>query len=110
MTMVDDPDEDADNLDDDALFESYLQGKSGMPREGLADPTDTIPDWPPATMRDVGLTLDHETVAWFRASHSDWRREMSFVLRAWVAAQTAEAGTVTEVARREVLADLKQSR
>ncbi|MBS0644621.1 MAG: hypothetical protein U1E70_04490 [Acetobacteraceae bacterium] len=84
--LPDEPDEDAANLDDDALLDAYLN-----PSPAEADQRDAtrLPDWPKLTVREVGLSLDTATLDWFRAHHADWRREIGFVLKAWVAAQTA---------------------
>jgi hypothetical protein len=99
MTISDQPDEDAANLDDNALFEAYLD--AGTPRSGgvpAADAGDGMPDWPPVTLQNVGLTIDTATLAWFKSNHADWRAEAGFVLRAWVAAQAV-------VPRNEPIAD-----
>ena len=89
--ITDDPDEDAENLDDEALLNAYLgrgqSGKSSDPENSAED----IPDWPPSQTRNVGLIVDANTLGWFKANHADWRREMGFVLRAWVAVQAAAA-------------------
>jgi hypothetical protein len=82
----DDPDEDADTLDDGALFDNYLGDAPSRPDS--ADAT-TLPDWP-QTVRDIGLNLDTETLAWFKAANTNWRSAMRSVLRAWVVANTAE--------------------
>ena len=91
--ITDDPDEDADNLDDETLLSTCLGRRhpgESTDQENLAE---DIPDWPPNRTRDVGLIVDTETLAWFKANHADWRREMGFVLRAWVAAQAASVST-----------------
>jgi len=88
-TISDDPHEDANNLDDDALFEAFLD--AGIAQTGgapEAESGDGIPDWPPVRMRTVALPIDVATLAWFKGNHVDWRAEVGFVLRAWVAAQT----------------------
>jgi hypothetical protein len=84
MTIMDEPDEDAADLDDDGLLEAYLD--PGAPPAG--DSATDMPEWPPAMVHDIGLTVDTATLAWFRNSHADWRREMGFILRAWVEIQT----------------------
>jgi hypothetical protein len=92
LTISDQPDEDAANLDDNALFEAYLD--AGTPRTTGVLPTDVgdgMPDWPPVTMQNVGLTIDTATLAWFRSNYANWRAEAGFVLRAWVAAQPTTA-------------------
>jgi hypothetical protein len=85
MTISDEPTEDAANLDDDALFEAYLN--TGPPSI-LADEYVPIPDWPPIRTQEVSLMIDAATLAWFKSSCADWRIEAGYVLRAWVAAQT----------------------
>ncbi len=81
--ISDDPDEDADNLDDEGLIAACLgPGKTADPDEPTAD--QDIPDWPSVGARNVGLVVDNGTLDWFKTNHADWRREMGFVLRAWV--------------------------
>jgi hypothetical protein len=82
--IVDEPDEDADTLDDETALDNYLGGESPANLDtGLAD----LPDWPAPAKRDIGLDLDTATLNWFKQGHADWRREMRFVLRAWVLAK-----------------------
>lgn len=84
--ISDEPDEDADTLDDETLLENYLGVSApNCPAGGSA--TD-LPDWPQRRERDLGLNLDAETLAWFKTRHFDWQPTMASVLRAWVAAQT----------------------
>jgi len=80
----DDPDEDADNLDDEALVAACL-GPGNTSEQDSQAAEHAIPDWPPIGPRNVELIVDNETIDWFKANHADWRREMGFVLRAWVA-------------------------
>jgi hypothetical protein len=87
--ISDDPDEDADTLDDETVLETYL-GDGPLRPDTAASVATELPDWPPQAVRDVGLNLDLETLAWFKAANANWRREMRAVLRAWVAAKTAE--------------------
>jgi hypothetical protein len=91
--ISDEPDEDADGLDDDTALEA-LVGDVG-PRPDNASPLPSLPEWPTRGQRDVGLCVDAATLAWFKATHPDWRRQMGFVLRAWMIANTANqtAGT-----------------
>ena len=77
--ISDEPNEDADLLDDEAALDTYLGDTAESPATG----TQCLPDWPPLAVREIGLSLDAETVAWFKASHADWRRAMRCVLRAW---------------------------
>ncbi len=86
--LPDDPDEDADHLDDEALLEAYLRPEpAGARRVEEVN----LPDWPPARRRDVAVEIDTATLDWFKANHPDWRREIRFVLKAWVTAQKAKA-------------------
>ncbi len=85
--ISDDPDEDADTLDDDAAIETLLGDAPAKP-DGGASITE-LQDWPPRFAYSIGLNVDDETVAWFRATHTDWRRQMRAVLRAWVVANTS---------------------
>ena len=91
--ISDEPDEDADALDDDAAIESYLGGTSSgdapvTPGRGPA--FIEVKDWPPRSGRDLGLTLDTDTLAWFRETYPDWRHQMRTVLRAWMIDNMAE--------------------
>jgi hypothetical protein len=92
--ISDEPDEDADILDDETAFENYLGDGTPKP-DTTASGTTGLPDWPPRAVLDVGLSLDAETLAWFKAANGKWRNEMRFVLRAWVAAKTAERQTMS---------------
>jgi hypothetical protein len=89
--ISDDPDEDADTLDDGAVFENYL-GDAPPRRDSAASDATTLPDWP-QVVRDIGLDLDTETLAWFKAANTNWRSAMRSVLRAWVVANTEERQT-----------------
>lgn len=86
MMISDDPDEDADNLDDDTLLQSYLGSDTWAPEEQAV----TMPDWPAGRSSDVALTVNAETVAWFKLNHADWRSAMELVLRAWVVAHSGK--------------------
>ncbi len=94
--ISDDPDEDADTLDDGAVFDIYL-GDAPTRQDIAASGAATLPDWPQA-VRDIGLNLDTETLAWFKAANTDWRSAMRSVLRAWVVANTADGPTKIQVA------------
>jgi uncharacterized protein (DUF4415 family) len=86
--ISDEPDEDADPLDDDMAIEALL-GETPTTRNPAHTSTD-LPDWPPRSAQDIGLNLDAETLTWFRRTHTDWRRRIRSVLRAWVVANTAD--------------------
>lgn len=99
--ITDDPDEDADNLDDEALLNAYLgRGQPGK-SDNSENPDEDIPDWPPIRTRSVDLIVDDDTLGWFKNNHADWRREMGVVLRAWVAAQAAHASSEPSAAAGE---------
>jgi hypothetical protein len=85
--ISDEPDEDADGLDDDTVLEA-LVGDVG-PRPDNACSLPLLPEWPIPGQHDIGLEVDAATVAWFKSSHPDWRRQMGLVLRAWMIANTA---------------------
>lgn len=91
--ISDQPDEDADALDDDKLLAAYLGVDPQKPAQGVITAPEPS-DWPPTTEHDVGLSVDNMTLAWFKANHADWQRQMRFVLRAWVVAQAVQAGTL----------------
>ncbi len=85
--ILDEPDEDADTLDDETALDHYLGGECPAKLDnGLAE----LPDWPAPSKRDIGLDLDMATLNWFKQTHADWRREIRFVLRAWIAAQASK--------------------
>jgi hypothetical protein len=84
--ISDSADEDAVFLDDDALIEAYLRPEHIRTETGF---TSDIPDWPPVTEHRIDITIDAATLAWFKSRHPDWRREIGFVVRAWVATQSA---------------------
>jgi hypothetical protein len=89
--ISDEPDEDADNLDDENLLITYLDGSSSKPN---LDAEAAVPDWPPRATLDLGLNVDAETLLWFRNNYADWRQGMRAVLRAWVDIRTAMAAGV----------------
>jgi hypothetical protein len=85
--ISDEPDEDADALDDNEALESLIGGAGLRPAD--ASPLPSLPEWPARGQLDTGLQVDAETLAWFRSMHPDWRRQMGVVLRAWMIAHTA---------------------
>ena len=85
--MISDEPDDDDDLDDEAALDSYL-GASDLPKRDAVSVE--LPDWPAPTKRDVGLDLDIDTLAWFKQNHTDWRREIRFVLRAWMVAKMTQ--------------------
>jgi uncharacterized protein (DUF4415 family) len=89
MMISDEPDEDADNLDDEATLDTMFDNDPPARDTSVQNPTATA-DWLRSPVADTGLHLDAETLAWFKATHSEWQHEIRLVLRAWVFARTAE--------------------
>jgi uncharacterized protein (DUF4415 family) len=101
--ISDEPDEDADTTDDDSALDS-------LPGDGSAKPEGPprrieLANWPTPRGYDIRLNLDAETVAWFRATYPDWRRQMYGVLRAWMTANTTEI-QATQVPSTDALSSL----
>ena len=94
--ISDEPDEDADNLDDETLLRTYL---GVMPNRPTAETATELPDWPQPRQSDLRLNLDAETVAWFKARHADWQSAMAGVLRAWAAVQMREQSPNAETVK-----------
>jgi hypothetical protein len=89
--ISDEPNEDADALDDDTLLETYAGVDQPAQRSG-ADGTPDVRDWPPSCRgADAGSYIDAETLAWFRTNSTDWRSELNLVLRGWITGQTRPA-------------------
>lgn len=85
--ISDEPDEDADALDDETLLETYTGTDPPASRTG-SDNAPDLRDWPPShRLFDAGSAIDAETLAWFKANRTEWRAELGLVLRAWVARQ-----------------------
>ncbi len=92
--ISDEPDEDADTLDDEGVLESCFgpdatkmeAGERAARNRGAV--LATMQDWPPSRSPGSNLGLDAETLAWFRANHADWRQAIASVLRGWVAAKS----------------------
>lgn len=86
--ISDEPDEDADALDDETLLETYTGVDPPAARPG-SDNAPDMRDWPPSRRTsDAGSAIDAETLAWFKTNRPDWRTELGLVLRAWVTGQT----------------------
>lgn len=87
--ISDDMDEDADTLDDDAALAAMIDGQA--PERGASEGGPAVlPEWPGVTVKSVGLPMEADTVAWFKATHIDWRQAMTQVLRAWVVARKTD--------------------
>lgn len=88
--ISDDPDEDADNLDDENLLDAFLHPgrdrNAPTPKSG-GDSTSDIRDWPQSHGRDGGNDLDPETLLLLKASCADWRSSMGVIVRTWLLAR-----------------------
>ena len=89
----DEPDEDADNLEDDKLLEGLLGDpqpatpQSATPHAG----TSGSQDWPCRHGAKETLTVDADILAWFRTNHENWQCQVGCVLRAWIATRPCTA-------------------
>jgi hypothetical protein len=80
--ISDEPDEDADSLDDEKLLEGFLIG----PQDTAVRTAGPGPrDWPPRHGGKDILAVDADILTWFKANHEDWQRQIGCVLRAWIA-------------------------
>jgi uncharacterized protein (DUF4415 family) len=86
--ISDEPDEDADSLDDDALIEAYTG--TILPPAAAEGPEPA--DWPPRRAAREKLTIDADVLAWFKANHADWQQRIPAILRGWIAAQSRTGG------------------
>jgi len=80
--ISDEPDEDADAPDDGMLLESFLDAPQSTDAPGAAPMPQ---DWPPRGPSGDKLVMDADIMAWFKANHQDWQRQIQCVLRAWIA-------------------------
>jgi uncharacterized protein (DUF4415 family) len=86
--ISDEPDEDADSLDDDALIEAYT-GTILSPAAPEGPPPAV---WPPRHAVQEKLTVDADILDWFKVNHADWQRRIPAILRGWIAAQPKATG------------------
>jgi hypothetical protein len=83
--ISDEPDEDADTLDDETLLATYAGADPGTGCRTAAD----VREWPASHRPSVAeADIDAATLAWFKANHADWQGELRIVLRTWVAQQS----------------------
>jgi hypothetical protein len=88
MTISDEPDEDADSLDDEDLLETCVGAEAPKRQSASTTAASGIPDWPPSRrVPNVRTEIDVETLIWLKTTRPDWRSELGPVLKAWVAAQ-----------------------
>jgi uncharacterized protein (DUF4415 family) len=86
--ISDEPDEDADTVDDETLLETCV-GAEPPKRDSSVDHAPDMPDFPRSRKApNVRTDLDAGTLAWFKANHADWQQQIGAVLRAWVAARS----------------------
>ncbi len=91
--ISDEPDEDAEGFDDDTVLETFVGDAGSRPDD--ASPLPSLPEWPAHGQHDIGIQVDTATMAWFKSMHPDWRRQMGYVLRAWMIANTANGSPGT---------------
>ena len=82
--ISDEPDEDADLLDDDELVQA-LTGTTAPAAAGGAAPAHE--DWPPRSRHEEEVIVDADILVWFKANHADWHQRIRGVLRAWMVAR-----------------------
>jgi uncharacterized protein (DUF4415 family) len=88
MTISDEPDEDADSLDDENLLETCVGVEAPKRQSASTAAASGMPDWPPSRRApNVRAEIDVETLAWFKTTRPNWRDELGSILKAWVAAQ-----------------------
>jgi hypothetical protein len=86
--ISDEPDEDADILDDETLLATYVGADPPKHESGSPTAAD-VREWPLSHgASGAGADIDAATVAWFKANHADWQGELRMVLRTWVAGQS----------------------
>jgi hypothetical protein len=82
--ISDEPDEDADGLEDEELF-GVLNDGGGSKSEACVEPATRLHDWLTLSRAsNDALFVDNMTLGWFKAHHVDWRAEIATLLRAWV--------------------------
>ena len=80
--ISDDPDEDADGLEDDNLLESCI-----APDAAGRDPAIAFDDWPPPGPQDYAAGFDPAIQEALKAEHPNWRSGIEQVLRGWAEAR-----------------------
>jgi hypothetical protein len=79
--ISDEPDEDADGLDDDKLLMAFLDGSQVV---DLPTAAADAQDWPSRHHGKEVLVVDADILSWFKMNHQDWQRQIGCVLRAWI--------------------------
>ena len=86
--ISDEPDEDADTVDDETLLETCI-GAEPPKRDSGVDHAPELKDFPQFLgVTDMSTEIDADIVAWFKANHADWQQQMGAVLRGWVTARS----------------------
>jgi hypothetical protein len=86
--ISDEPDEDADTVDDETLLETCM-GAVLPKREANAGHVSDFQDFPQSYgVPNMSTEIDADIVAWFKANHADWQQQMGAVLRGWVVAHS----------------------
>ncbi len=96
MMISDEPDEDADNFDDNTALNALLDRAEQNRLPGSAAVSQDV-EWPPRLLQDADLNLDAATLTWFKQGHSDWRREIRRVLRAWISARKLQQAATSKL-------------
>src|ERR1700722_20319894 len=85
--ISDEPDEDADTLDDEGLLETYVGAGPPQQQSGAPHAAD-LQEWPQLSgTPGAGSDIDAATPPWFKANHVDWQEELRTVLRTWASVQ-----------------------
>jgi hypothetical protein len=85
--------QDADDIEDDDIISTYLGAGDPAPSDFASgqlletNRPHRMPDWPHAINGDQAISIDPKTIDWFKRHHADWRAEIAFVLRAWIASR-----------------------
>lgn len=108
MTISDEPDEDADFLDDEGLMDSFIRpdyrtrSAKSHPRAAMNDAgsnDEVMNDWPPPRAQG---SAERGAVSWFRANHADWSAQMEAVLRGWILAQVMSIGSEADTTSQQL--------
>jgi hypothetical protein len=85
--ISDEPDEDADTIDDEGLLQTYANAALPVRASGSGKAADA-PEWPLLRRTPEAWTeIDVKTSAWFKGNRADWQAELRGIVRGWVAAQ-----------------------
>jgi hypothetical protein len=86
--ISDEPDEDADDLDDENMLETYVSAEAPTRRSDAEDPAD-VREWPRLSMApSAGPDTGARTLTRFRVNHADWQQQLGMVLQGAAGPQT----------------------